>query len=672
MRIEMTEQKWLWAHNGAHNGPIHDISWSPICPYWFASGGDDAVIKVWDMRNTKTAMMELPGHTSTVKSIAWSNSHSDILSSGGLDRKVMLWNLRVPPRYAIGSISEGLDGVVSGVAFSATSPLQVFGLAETGEHGNVVNVTMTPDFLKPMVPHRFRSKDGEDVEDDTSSILGDEELEGENAEFLIYTRNFRKGCEEIRRIADEYQMYDEKLRIAAQLVTLSEVVPPTEENGTLCDDGEPWAEGHRVSDDEIKAAFTKTLQQTSLFVQGVGPCPVPEIPKQLAVDIQGLELSIKMLTLLDDGDYPQFMLMKDKLMEKVRQDVFAIKPIVLRRVLSEYAENDGAAALGMALELCDAYEEQGVFDEFALFVDMLVHPTIFEVPYMGCKPTKESMARMKAAYYSYERVSKEIEIMKDMQEILKGPEPWLHIIDLVQTKLAEERSPGTFITHKLPEGDQLQIIGIPVIQTYLQALRFPKEGDNSSAGRSIDAFIVEASLISSNIIEDCPFGQTLADEVEKAFVVLIQYLRNVGSQVINIDACVDAITKVCNILEHCPPEMISHNFITEAPELMKKIEESVRGALGDVNVEAGGGPVDEAADDAKDIYIAIQRLCHMDVEKERFLTKMNKALWKVIGPAQDEEDAGSLVEYIIEFINSIGGELPNTTPHIHRVQSSMN
>jgi len=174
-------------------------------------------------------------------------------------------------------------------------------------------------------------------------------------------------------------MHDEKLRIAADLITLCDIYPPTEEYGTLCADGEPWNGVHGVGDDAVNGAFQATLSHASYFIQQAAPCPVEDISDALLTDVHQLELSIKMLTLLDEGDWDEFKLMKDKLMEKVASNIHVISPLVLRRILSEYSENNGVEALGMGLDLCHSFEQQNAFDAFGLFADMLLHPTVFEV-----------------------------------------------------------------------------------------------------------------------------------------------------------------------------------------------------------------------------------------------------------------------------------------------------
>merc|ERR1712159_938779 len=121
------------------------------------------------------------------------------------------------------------------------------------------------------------------------------------------------------------------------------------------------------------------------------------------------------------------------------------------------------------------------------------------------------------------------------------------------------------------------------------------------------AFIVEAGMLSNCIIEDCPFGQTLADEVEAAFGEFLELISNVGSQVVNIDACVDVIKKVVLVLEHCPEDTLNLDFLTELPDLMLKLQDSVRGALGDVDVESRDEEIiNDAVADARDIVVTLQ------------------------------------------------------------------
>jgi WD40 repeat protein len=59
----------VWKATHAHAGGIRDLQWSPFIPYWFATAGEDARIKVWDLRYQKSSLIELNDHSSAVNSV---------------------------------------------------------------------------------------------------------------------------------------------------------------------------------------------------------------------------------------------------------------------------------------------------------------------------------------------------------------------------------------------------------------------------------------------------------------------------------------------------------------------------------------------------------------------------------------------------------------------------
>jgi len=67
VRVDPMDQKWVCQVPQAHHGAVYDVRWSPMVPYWLASAGEDGVVKVWDLRNTKKAMLDLQGHSGSVR-----------------------------------------------------------------------------------------------------------------------------------------------------------------------------------------------------------------------------------------------------------------------------------------------------------------------------------------------------------------------------------------------------------------------------------------------------------------------------------------------------------------------------------------------------------------------------------------------------------------------------
>ncbi len=90
------------------------MCYSPNNSLYFASGGSDCLVKVWDFMETE-CVAALAGHSAPVLSVCFSPC-GEYLASGGFDRAVIVWDLSSQTQIA--RLSNDHDGAVYCVTFS--------------------------------------------------------------------------------------------------------------------------------------------------------------------------------------------------------------------------------------------------------------------------------------------------------------------------------------------------------------------------------------------------------------------------------------------------------------------------------------------------------------------------------------------------------------------------
>jgi ribosome assembly protein RRB1 len=80
----------------AHESDVNVISWNRMDPL-IASGGDDGVLHVWDLRQfqSQKPIATFKHHTNHITTVEWNPKESTVLASGGDDDQIALWDLAV-------------------------------------------------------------------------------------------------------------------------------------------------------------------------------------------------------------------------------------------------------------------------------------------------------------------------------------------------------------------------------------------------------------------------------------------------------------------------------------------------------------------------------------------------------------------------------------------------
>jgi len=76
-------------------GSVYSVAWSPRWSAVFATGSQDRLVKVFDSRSPKAAVV-LMGHGHDVLSVDWCKYDDYLLASGSADHTGRIWDLRMP------------------------------------------------------------------------------------------------------------------------------------------------------------------------------------------------------------------------------------------------------------------------------------------------------------------------------------------------------------------------------------------------------------------------------------------------------------------------------------------------------------------------------------------------------------------------------------------------
>ncbi|CRG98922.1 nucleolar preribosomal assembly protein, putative [Plasmodium relictum] len=93
----------------AHANDVNVISWNENSEFLLASGGDDNLIKIWDIRNTKNSVAELNFHKQPITSVCWDSKDTYVLLASSLDDSISIWDLSVESEALEYSLSKYPD-----------------------------------------------------------------------------------------------------------------------------------------------------------------------------------------------------------------------------------------------------------------------------------------------------------------------------------------------------------------------------------------------------------------------------------------------------------------------------------------------------------------------------------------------------------------------------------
>ena len=80
----------------AHGSDVNVIDWNQNEPF-IASGGDDNLLKIWDLRSFDKGqpVATFKHHTAPITSVEWHPKDFSVLASSGADNQIALWDLAI-------------------------------------------------------------------------------------------------------------------------------------------------------------------------------------------------------------------------------------------------------------------------------------------------------------------------------------------------------------------------------------------------------------------------------------------------------------------------------------------------------------------------------------------------------------------------------------------------
>ncbi|EFA86679.1 hypothetical protein PPL_00481 [Heterostelium album PN500] len=127
-------------------GTCQAIAWHPFVPYWLATGNDNGVIDLWDLRSINKPVVSVFAHYGALSQLQWCPTHSELLVSAGYDHTFKMWNMAMEPHYNLFEKHQDAPFVHAG--FFSNDGYNNYACTQNGQ---VIYSNISPKFMNPMI-----------------------------------------------------------------------------------------------------------------------------------------------------------------------------------------------------------------------------------------------------------------------------------------------------------------------------------------------------------------------------------------------------------------------------------------------------------------------------------------------------------------------------------------
>ncbi|KAK9723064.1 hypothetical protein K7432_002173 [Basidiobolus ranarum] len=361
----------VWKAQKGHDSVINEVQWNPFVPYWIASGGDDHMVKLWDIRFNSGPVSIIDAH---FNHLAWSGSHADILATGSSDRNWRLWGIRESKEIdrnddtgeKIGEYGRGFSGPVISVISSLHHENTFYSLSMMGE---LALHSIQEELFSLATPHRVNPQE-HPIEHEVEKNVYMRDLE--NAQKLVLevvnkTEGDSRNNEEIRRLI--------KILSPTPTIEPSSWSIASSVEGSYAPDFDPISQ---PIEREAVEAFQKDLRIFSSRVPAHLYSNISLLDEN--GELKRLYSLIDIVEFVKQGDWKALLDNEEVIITAMKNGSICLNSKDLEEIIKVILPNDCLKALEMGLRFACTYhalENRQLLDLVSL-THTLLYPTIFD------------------------------------------------------------------------------------------------------------------------------------------------------------------------------------------------------------------------------------------------------------------------------------------------------